>query len=161
MNRICTGIFIVLVGLTVLGRAGLAADDERQRLALEAFEVMKFDKLMKQTSRAVFPQIVAAVKQRHPGVDQAKLDKVGEITIEEFDKLTPELMLQTGRMMLKYYDEDDLRNIIAFYKSKTGQKALKSMPQMTAEIQAWVAPKVGKIMNSVKERLATEAEIQL
>ena len=51
--------------------------------------------------------------------------------------------------------------MINFYKSKTGQKALKFMPQMTAEIQMWVAPKVGQIMESIKLRIAQETEIQL
>ncbi len=123
--------------------------------------MMKFSQMMKQTSRVVFPQVTAAIKQKHPGVDAGVLDQVVQITIEEFDKMTPELMLLAGQMMVKYYDEDDLRNIIAFYKSKTGQKALDIMPVVTAELQEWMGPKVGQILEAVKTRIAQETEIQL
>jgi hypothetical protein len=34
----------------------------------------------------------------------------------------------------KYYTEDDLKNLIAFYKSPTGRKVLEVMPQMMGDI---------------------------
>lgn len=34
----------------------------------------------------------------------------------------------------KYYTEDDLKNLIAFYKSPTGKKVLEAMPQMMTDI---------------------------
>jgi hypothetical protein len=34
----------------------------------------------------------------------------------------------------KYYTEDDLKNLIAFYKSPTGKKVLETMPQMMTDI---------------------------
>jgi hypothetical protein len=55
----------------------------------------------------------------------------------------------------KYYTEDDLKNMIAFYKSPTGKKVLEVMPQMMADIMARseevIKPKIDRIAKQVLE----------
>jgi uncharacterized protein len=54
----------------------------------------------------------------------------------------------------KYYTEDDLRNMIAFYKSPTGKKVLEAMPQMMAEMitrsEEIIRPKIEGIVKQIQ-----------
>jgi hypothetical protein len=55
----------------------------------------------------------------------------------------------------KYYTEDDLKNMIAFYKSPTGRKVLEVMPQMMTEMmirsEEIIRPKIEGIAKQVLE----------
>lgn len=55
----------------------------------------------------------------------------------------------------KYYTEDDLRNLIAFYKSPTGRKVLEVMPQMMTDIMLRsnevIKPKFDEISKQILE----------
>jgi len=161
MKRIFIFVLVVLMGSASAPQVSVADENERQKLALELFELMNFDQLMTQTTQAVLQQMTTAVKQQHPNIEGLVLDKIVSITSEEFSKITPELKFHTGTLLVKYYSEQDLRNMRAFYKSETGQKALKYMPQMTAEIHQSFTPMLGQVMNSIKVRLAKEVDLQL
>lgn len=53
----------------------------------------------------------------------------------------------------KYYTEDDLKNLIAFYKSPTGKKVLQVMPQMMTDIMVrsneLIKPKFDEISKQI------------
>lgn len=64
----------------------------------------------------------------------------------------------------KYYDEDDLRAIIEFYRTPTGRKVVMTLPELTQEsVQRWsqllnpvISDVIGIILEEEKKRVALE-----
>lgn len=61
----------------------------------------------------------------------------------------------------RYYTEDDLRQVIAFYKTPVGQKLMKTLPAITQEAmqigQEWGRAKAEEVMNELRaEKLLPE-----
>ncbi|WP_407481721.1 DUF2059 domain-containing protein [Elizabethkingia meningoseptica] len=56
----------------------------------------------------------------------------------------------------KYYTEKELDDVIAFYKTPTGQKVIKTMPEMTKESmqagQEWGMKLGQKVMKNINEK---------
>lgn len=87
--------------------------------------------------------------------DSARFTKrFRELMKEKLDwvQLIEELMYP---IVDKYYTEDDLKNMIVFYKSPTGRKVLEVMPQMMTEMmirsEEIIRPKVEGIARQVLE----------
>ncbi|MDA4746736.1 DUF2059 domain-containing protein, partial [Enterobacter hormaechei] len=62
----------------------------------------------------------------------------------------------------KYYTEKELDDIIAFYKTSTGQKVIKTMPDMTKESmqagQVWGMKLGQKVMKKINEKYPVQVE---
>ncbi|MCL1690077.1 hypothetical protein CMU59_09685 [Elizabethkingia anophelis] len=62
----------------------------------------------------------------------------------------------------KYYTENELDDIIAFYKTSTGQKVIKTMPDMTKESmqagQVWGMKLGQKVMKKINEKYPVQVE---
>jgi uncharacterized protein len=52
----------------------------------------------------------------------------------------------------KYFTEAEVKDLIAFYKTPTGQKFIKILPQISAEM----LPRIGQLMDPAATLLATE-----
>src|SRR5262245_14547237 len=52
----------------------------------------------------------------------------------------------------KYFIEAELKDMIAFYKTPTGRKFIKILPQISAEM----FPRIGQLMDPAATLLATE-----
>lgn len=88
------------------------------------------------------------------------LKRSRELMMEKIDwsQLMDQLMYP---IMDKYYTEDDLKTLIAFYKSPTGKKVLETMPQMMTDIMVRsmeiMKPKIDEIskqlLDEEKKRL--------
>ncbi|OBS12630.1 hypothetical protein ATE49_05290 [Elizabethkingia miricola] len=63
----------------------------------------------------------------------------------------------------KYYTEKELDDIIAFYKTSTGQKVIKTMPDMTKESmqagQEWGMKLGQKVMKKINEKYPAQKEV--
>ncbi|AQX07641.1 DUF2059 domain-containing protein [Elizabethkingia ursingii] len=62
----------------------------------------------------------------------------------------------------KYYTEKELDDIIAFYKTSTGQKVIKTMPDMTNESmqagQIWGMKLGQKVMKKINEKYPVQVQ---
>jgi hypothetical protein len=92
---------------------------------------------------------------REMTADNARFTKrFRELTQEKLNwsQLVEQLMYP---IVDKYYTEDDLKNLIAFYKSPTGRKVLEVMPQMMAEVlvrsDELIRPKFEEISKQILE----------
>jgi hypothetical protein len=76
----------------------------------------------------------------------------------DFKKITGEVSYE---IMDKYYTADELKDLIAFYKTPTGQKAIKLMPQIFADsiqkmserLTPQLMPIVNQVMEEEKQRI--------
>lgn len=161
-----------------------AISPQKRELIKELLVVTEATKLAESTSQAMFAQMEqempkfmkqAMLQQADSNKLTAKQRKELEDNYEKTsariyqrfrEKLTGafnygELIEQVSLELYdKYFTEDELKDIIAFYKSPTGKKSIKVMPQLVADSMQksseLVLPKVMNILNEIiSEELKT------
>ena len=153
-------MFRLGAALAVLGvLAGPVRADEaaKQNLVIELFKVMKYDQMINKLAESVANHIIVSIKKKYPDLEEGVASAIREIAREEFSALGPDMGKFTAVIMLRHYSEEDLRVMLAFYRTKTGQKSIAIMPQIFGEIMAWVGPLAkeytARITGNLKERL--------
>lgn len=153
-------MFRLGAALAVLGvLAGPVRADEaaKQNLVIELFKVMKYDQMISKLADSVASQMIDSIKKKKPDLEERVASAIREIAREEFSALGPDMGKFTADMMLRYYSEEDLRVMLAFYRTKTGQKAITIMPQIFGEMMAWVEP----LANEYAARIAANLKKRL
>lgn len=130
-----------------------ADDDARQKLFIELYEVMGYDTILAQITDAVGNATETALRQKHPGIDRKAVDIVREVVEESFAGLKPDLVRFTGTFMVSNFTENEIRDLIAFYKTPTGRKSLTLVPKMTQELSVWIAPTMERVQAEMAEKL--------
>jgi hypothetical protein len=97
----------------------------------------------------VWPSMEATLRAQNPKLDAATLAELRG----EFERLVvngiSESMNDAPAIYARYFTAQEMRDMIAFYNTPTGSKALKLMPQTTAGIMAAIAPR----MQGLQERV--------
>lgn len=163
-------------------RAQQPAPAEKAALIKELIELTGADS----NAEAVMNAIVAQVQKDSRKEFEMALEKMGDLTPEErevmvekeaedakrindrvmqlfreridFKKMTQEVSYE---IMDKYYTADELKDLIAFYKTPTGQKSIKLTPQIFADsiqkmserLTPQLMPIVNQVMDEEKRRI--------
>ncbi|MCK5778530.1 MAG: DUF2059 domain-containing protein [Rhodospirillales bacterium] len=150
---------IVLAAVIGALPAKAATDVERQKAIIELMELTNSTQMIKQIGASVAEQMKATIRQQKPEIS----DKVIEVFAEEvrrgFNEESGVLLAHSAQLYEKHFTHDDIKQMIAFYKTPIGQKTLKVLPQIVGESmrigQQWaeqVAPKViGRATQRLKE----------
>lgn len=177
---------LLLLPLFTFGaNAQEAIKPEKRALIKELYEVTKVDKTM-QSFMDIFlaqmqkdlPRIVSQAAGDMAGatdIDRAQIQRMAAESsarsAERFREMVAQRInfAEVGEQLFypifdKFYTEEDLRALTAFYKSPVGQKSLEIMPQLMAESMEKsseiLLPKIMKIATEVmeeeKQRLGEE-----
>jgi uncharacterized protein len=138
--------------------------DAKTALAMQVLAVTNFDQLI----QSMRTQVAASIEQNAGIANQCV---AAQPTFTEFgkalsDKLTETLMssdfkVDVAAVYAETFDEGELREIIAFYKTPLGQKLIARMPELTQKsiqisqdrIRA-IAPDLQKITEEFEPRIA-------
>jgi len=92
------------------------------------------------------------------GQFDSKVD--GAITNElraEFEdalaSFTAEMMQEAPAIYAKYYNAQELRDLLAFYTSPTGKKSLQAMPIVLADVTALMLPRLDAFQRDMDARI--------
>ena len=108
-----------------------------QDKTLTALQKQELRQLMAENAERINKRFIAAFKQRF---DIGQL--IEEITIQTFDK---------------FLTENELRELIAFYRTPTGQKVMSVLPKLVADITTHFGEKHGiKIRDFINETMEAE-----
>jgi hypothetical protein len=148
-------VFAALCLIVLMASSGAARADEaeRQKLFIELYGVMRYDRILQQMTDGVGAQVEAALRQKYPQIEQDALTAMREVMSETFAELGPEIARFSGNFMVQNFTEDDIRNMISFYRTPTGQKALTLLPKMTQEMTGWLVPMMKALQGRLLERL--------
>ena len=90
----------------------------------------------------VWPSIEREVRAKRSDVDQATMSELRA----EFETIQmrymANVMADAPALYAKHFSAAELRDMIAFYKTSTGQKALKVMPQVMTDVIAMIMPRM-------------------
>ena len=152
MRRIA---LIVLVALSCLpARAQAPGTPEAQAAAKELLAVMSPDMMGQLTD--------ALIAQMWPQLERALSAKVGPAVLAEV-RAEMERMLkafvidattnEAPAVYAKYFSAQELRELAAFYKTQTGAKTLRLLPQVTAEYFGILMPRMEGFSRDLQVRI--------
>ena len=136
-------VVLLLIGAGERVRADEAPSPEAMAAANELFAVLSTD-LIKQLSGQVTNAFWPVVEQK------ARADKIDDATIAElraeFERIqigfVAEAMKDAPPIYARHFTVAELRDLIAFYRTPTGAKALRQMPQVMGEFAMLLVPRM-------------------
>jgi hypothetical protein len=144
MKSLSAAIFLAFLSLLI--KPAYADDASQRALAGKLIDLTNGKNAMRVGFDAVFSGMLDNLRQ-HGMPDQglqeiqAAVNKWYDSEIN-FDDIRPQMV----DIYVKDFDEDDLKQIVAFYESPVGQKAIKNLPtvmqQAAAMAQAYTKSKI-------------------
>ena len=107
-------------------------------------------------------QITAAMaNQIWPTIEQQLGAKVDAATLAEIraefegslKAFTGEVMKDAPEVYARHFSAQELRDMVAFYKSPTGSKALHEMPKVLADVGGRMAPRMDALQTDLDQRM--------
>lgn len=103
------------------------------RPAQELLALIEVEEMMQSTSQAVFAPYLKRLKEI--GYPDAAVDEINQAANAFFAKIATDPELKENMMALyeKEFTDEELRQVVAFYKTPSGQKTLKRLPLLFKE----------------------------
>jgi uncharacterized protein len=108
-----------------------AVDAERLALAEKIYAMMG-DQTMRSITGALKGALSASLKAE-AGQDTARAQAVQAALSDSLDDMMPRVVQGTARIMARDFSAQELRDMLAFYQSPTGQAVLRRMPEVTQQ----------------------------
>ncbi len=148
MSRIL--IFMMAVGFGGLfGASQTFAQNsptpEARRAASELISLVSagmLSEMMVKMTDQLWPAMEAAIRVRNPKIDPAALAELRKAFDPLMTNAMDDLMSDAPALYARHFTAEEMRDVIAFYRTPSGAKMLKTMPQVMAEFQATLAPRL-------------------
>lgn len=146
----------VSINLLVISPAGAQtpSSSETIQAATELASIMSKDLLAQMTNQMtarVWPQIEA---KAGGSVDAETLAELRA----EFERVVLDFVTQSLKDMpaiyARYFTVDELRDMTAFYRTSTGQKALQRMPKVLGESYGLLLPRLTGLQQELRQATA-------
>lgn len=147
-NVLKGGLAIALLAASLLGPA-CAQDAETLKAAQDLSAIM--------TGGTVEQMTNALVGQMWPGIEGQLGGKVDAATVTEMrgeierllNKFVTDSLKDTPTIYARHFTLSELRELVAFYKTPTGAKAIRELPKVTAESYALIVPRMGPFQREI------------
>jgi len=104
--------------------------------------------------KQIWPPMERSIRNQIPTVDQQTLSDIraaiSEQTNKFLDEQVPELKKDIVRAYALRFSADELTDVIDFYRTPTGAKLLRLLPEITAETSAAYVAKLPALNGAVK-----------
>ena len=166
MKRIAVLLALFAAALPLFAATEANPSQHQKELARELLTLMKvdassqamLDKFIKQMSAQIESQLrTSGAEEDEIAQEMKHLDRLRELMHEKVDFRT--LVTDTYiPLYAKYFTEQELQDLVVFYKSKSGQKSIEIIPAVTEEAMRSSAAYVEKIMPGILQQIAEERE---
>jgi hypothetical protein len=144
-----------------------AIDDSLRADIEKLMQVTGAAQIGMQIASGVSAQLIASFKQSQPDIPDRALTIAREVLDKEFANLFsgPQSMLQElVPVYAKYFTQDDIRGMLAFYESPLGKKMVQTMPAVAQDSMAvgqrWAQTAMPRVMAALQQRLRAEGFIK-
>jgi hypothetical protein len=101
--------------------------------------------LVSQVTGQVWPMIERGLRAKKPDISA---DVLADLR-KEFERIQLEymsgLMSDAPVIYARHFSADELHQLLAFYRTPIGAKALRELPQITAEVMALIMPRLQQV----------------
>lgn len=109
---------------------------------------------MNRTIDLLMPQVIGSLKKINSNIPQAVWDDFARLGSEEFKKSLTELEEPVIAIFDKNFTDEEIKELIVFYKTPLGQKVVTKLPvvaQQSAELgQAWGTQVAGRVAERIR-----------
>ncbi len=152
MKRLA-GAFLLAVSLALPAHAQDKAPLETMQAARELAAIMRGD-TVEQLSRAMAAQVWPTIEAQVGGkVDTATLTEMRGEFERALVSFTTEVMKGAPDVYARHFSAKELQDMIAFYKSPTGVKALHEMPKVMGDVSTQMAPRLQSLQGELSARM--------
>ena len=145
-------LVLLLCRAGVQARAEDQASPEALAAAKDLMAVISPD-MMKQLATSISATFWPAVEQK------AKADKIDDATIgelrTEFERIqvafASDAMKEAPPIYARHFTVDELKELTAFYRTPTGAKALREVPQVMGELTGLLLPRLQDVQRQTAE----------
>ncbi|HEY2482585.1 MAG TPA: DUF2059 domain-containing protein [Caulobacteraceae bacterium] len=131
-----------------------AIDPAKLDLARQIVAAVGGEKQAELQMRLMFTAMQKAVAQSLPADVNQLQGPIFDLMGQEMVKLTPQMLEISTRAYADAYTEKELRDILAFQTSETGQAMVRKTPAVRAEVLAETMPLMLKLLPSIMGRVA-------
>ena len=134
-------------------RAQDAGSPEALRAAQELAAIITGDTIAQMSSALtaqLWPRIESQFGAKVDGATLAELRSEFEHTLAAS---TAEMMKDAPAIYARHFSAQELRDLLAFYKSPTGKKALHIMPTVMADVTAQMMPRMDAFQHDLNTRV--------
>lgn len=132
--RIACLMLCLILGLS--STAANASDPASARdAARELVEMTDMPKMLIEALDLLEPTLIGDIKKKNPGASEAAIRDVVSIVRKEFEGSANELVDAAIPIYERNFTVEELNDLLAFYRTKSGQSFLKKMPKVMAESQ--------------------------
>jgi len=119
---------------------GEAIEAARDLLGLMSKDMVA--KLASQVTAQMWPSIESRLRSFNSNIDAVALaDLRKELERIQFEHMMS-IVTDGPAIYVRHFTAEELREIIAFYRTPTGSKVLRMTPQLTAEVMAMIKPRM-------------------
>ena len=159
-SRIARMLAVAILAIIAMNAPSRAQDAETQKAIVELLQVSGIMKTLDQIAIVVGQNVVQQVKKKNPNVSEKAELIINEEFAAAFRNGSPGFMASVAPMYAKYFTLNEIRDLTAFYKTKTGQKAMQTLPLVLQESmtlgQKWAQQIVPSAIEKIKTRLHAE-----
>jgi len=154
---VLTFAFCVSVAPLFAGTTQPNASKRQEQAIDELINVMHMDRVAMQTADAMVDQMTKPLIDSGDADAKWAVDRFRELIRQEIDfkGLTRDLMMQ---VYPKYFTDDDLEQIVAFYRSSTGQKMIDTMPALLRDSMQLSQEELTGKMTAIIKQVSDEQE---
>jgi hypothetical protein len=150
-------VLVVLLGGGALPAAAQTASPEALKAAQELASLTSKQIIAQVTTtltNEVWPSIEAAMKVKNPKIDARTLAMLRKEFESAQVAAVGEIMNDSAAIYAKLFTADELRQIIAFYRTPVGTKSLTLMPRASIELMREIVPRMQKVSDTVNSKFA-------
>ena len=115
-----------------------AIEAARDLLALMSHDTVA--QLVAQVTAQMWPSIESRLRSYNANLDDAAIAELRK----ELERIQIDYMMNVVKdgpaIYARHFTVEELREVIAFYRTPTGKKLLKMTPQLTGEVMAMITP---------------------
>ena len=130
-----------------------AGSPEAMRAAQELAAIITGDSIS-QMSKSVTAQLWPRIEEQFAGkADAATLAELRSEFENALSSFTTDMMKDAPAIYAKHFNVQELRDLLAFYKSPIGKKALQTMPLVIADVTGLMMPRMEGFQRDLAARI--------
>jgi len=156
-----SSFFALFLALSVFEASAIDQPPSPQRAkVIELMELTGANSIGVQVGQLLAQQMFNAMQQANPTIPKRAHEIIRDVTMEIVKQHSQELLTLAIPLYEKHFTENELDDLIAFYRTPTGQKAVKELPALMQEFvpisQSWALGLQPEMRQKLHDRLAAE-----
>jgi len=154
IGRVAALLLVVPILWVTPLRAQAAGTSDALQAANELFSVLSEDllkQIVDQVTAQVWPPLERQLRAKSPALAD---DTVTALRLE-FERIQnsnlADLFKEAPAIYARHFTAAELRDLTAFYRTPTGQKALRVLPQVMGEVLATIMPRLQQVQAQTLE----------